>query len=377
MALKKNESKWPMLSVLFVAFQFIYHVSSHNSTEGSLDLKPKGTIKTIKIDDDETIDCVDIYKQPAFDHPLIKDLQMEPSYYPFGKKLDSNLTLDMLQDWHKNGECPQGTIPIRRNKSSDNIYPKKSSFITRHQINQSLNQDNGHEYAIVSDQGSSYYGASGVFNLWNPRIENNEISLSQMWIITSYDQQDFYKNMNSIEVGWMSDGYKTKGCYNLNCQGFVQTNRKYSLDLPISRISIHGGKLREISINVFKDGDKWWLQVQGIILGYWPTVIFTDLRNNANLVQWGGEIVNQRNYGHHTTTQMGSGEFPNKGFGKSCYIRSLKVLDHGLIPRDPGYLVKTISKPACYDLTFTKNRPGSSLQTFILYGGPGFSSTCQ
>ncbi|XP_047341278.1 uncharacterized protein LOC124944971 [Impatiens glandulifera] len=234
------------------------------------------------------------------------------------------------------------------------------------------------QYAVVTNEGSSYHGASGVFNLWNPKTEDNEVSLSQIWVVTSYDKDNPYNNLNSIEVGWMRDGYKTTGCYDLNCKGFVQTNGKFSFGMPM-RVSIYGGQSMEVSINVFKDKttrDKWWLQVEGSIVGYWPVDMFTDLKNSANSVEWGGEIMNRRTNGHHTTTQMGSGEFPNKGFSKSCFIHSLKVIDSGLVTRDPGYLEKTISKPACYDLTLTKNS-GSSFKTHIFYGGPGFSPTCQ
>ncbi|KAL5993920.1 hypothetical protein ACLOJK_038277 [Asimina triloba] len=35
--------------------------------------KPAATIKTIKGPNGDVIDCVDIYKQPAFDHPALKN----------------------------------------------------------------------------------------------------------------------------------------------------------------------------------------------------------------------------------------------------------------------------------------------------------------
>ncbi|XP_047341294.1 uncharacterized protein LOC124944983 [Impatiens glandulifera] len=367
---------------------------SQEATKGSRDLKQEGIIKTIETDNGEIIDCVEIQKQPSLVNSLINDLQMEPSDYPFGNNFNSNLTIEMLQDWHKNGDCPEATIPIRRNTNFDHLYPKKPSSIMRRQINQSHLNGMKHEYAVVSNGGSSYHGASGIFNVWNPKTEDNEFSLSQIWVVTSY--KDYYKNLNTIEVGWMvnpinyhdkhtrifiywtRDAYKTTGCYDLNCKGFVQTNRKFSFGMPLSPMSIYGGQSMQLSINIFKDktGNKWWLQLQGSIIGYWPVNIFTDLKNNANIVDWGGEIVNQRKNGHHTTTQMGSGEFPNKGFGKSCFISNLKVLDAGFIPRDPGYLIKKLSKPTCYDLTLTKNK-GSSFETHIFYGGPGFSPTCR
>ncbi|XP_047341284.1 uncharacterized protein LOC124944974 [Impatiens glandulifera] len=154
MAFKKQASNW--LPVLFIVFQFIYHVLSQETTKVSWDLNQQGIVKTIETDNGEIIDCIDIYKQPSLANSLITDLQMEPSYYPFGNNFDSNLTIEMLQDWHKDGECPESTIP----------------------------------YSVVTNEGSSYYRASGVFNLWNPKTEDNEFSLSQIWVVTSYDKLD-------------------------------------------------------------------------------------------------------------------------------------------------------------------------------------------
>ncbi|KAK7818127.1 hypothetical protein CFP56_041797 [Quercus suber] len=40
------------------------------------------TIEQIQESDDREFDCVDIYKQPAFDHPLLQNhkIQMTPSF---------------------------------------------------------------------------------------------------------------------------------------------------------------------------------------------------------------------------------------------------------------------------------------------------------
>ncbi|KAK1285867.1 hypothetical protein QJS10_CPB20g00481 [Acorus calamus] len=81
-------------------------------------------IKTIKSPDGDIIDCVDIYKQPAFDHPLLRNhtIQMGPLSYPKGFEPAKNTMKSKLhQPWHLNGTCPEGTIPIRRTQKSDLI----------------------------------------------------------------------------------------------------------------------------------------------------------------------------------------------------------------------------------------------------------------
>ncbi|CBI23459.3 unnamed protein product, partial [Vitis vinifera] len=52
------------------------------------------------------------------------------------------------------------------------------------------------------------------------------------------------------------------------------------------------------------------------------------------MVQYGGEVVNTRPSGFHTSTQMGSGHFAGEGFGKASYFRNLQVVDwdNSLIP---------------------------------------------
>lgn len=87
------------------------------------------------------------------------------------------------------------------------------------------------------------------------------------------------------------------------------------------------------------------------------------------MVQFGGEIVNSRPSGFHTSTQMGSGHFAGEGFGKASYFRNLQVVDwdNNLIPlsnlrvladRSPiaaeGYVVVSgiaSSFPPCWNWT--------------------------
>ncbi|XP_052176657.1 uncharacterized protein LOC127790960 [Diospyros lotus] len=292
----------------------------------NLDLMHHGTVKTIESEEGEVIDCVGIYKQPAFNHPLIEDLQ----------------------------------------------------------------------YAQASQYDGIYYGLQAIINVWNPKTEEGglgEFSISQVWVV-SLNRSD-PTNLNSVEAGWIvsptmfgdnktrffifwtRDNYRTTGCYNLNCPGFVQTNHKFIIGNSIAPVSTYNGKSYEISITIFKDGESgnWWLEVQGEVVGYWPSSIFTGLANNANIVSWGGEIINSRAAGHHTTTQMGSGHFAAEGFHKSSYFRNLKVIDDAGNTQDPDNLQPHVSNSKCYDLQFQENKQ-TSFGTCFYYGGPGYSLDC-
>ncbi|XP_047339700.1 uncharacterized protein LOC124943193 [Impatiens glandulifera] len=392
MAFKKHLINCSLLLVVLSAFQSIYLVYGNGTIKEANGLEHKGTIKTIEGDNGDIIDCVDIHKQPAFDNPLINDLQMKPSSYPDGIKQDPKIEFEIRQDWNKNEECPEGTIPIRRNSNTSYYedYHKKSFFTMQYQGNQSLQRSEvRYEYAMAIDEGSPYYGTQAVFNVWNPLTKGNEFSASQLWITSSSPK------LNTIEVGWMvypnkygnththffiywtADNYQKTGCFDFDCPGFVQTHRNYAIGATISPTSTYGGNLHEVSVNIFKDipSGNWWLVISGYVVGYWPKSIFTGLADHATSVKWGGEILNSRSSGHHTTTQMGSGHFSGEGYHRSSYIRQLKVADSGLFPREPGYLTKLVTTPSCYNLNMFKN-PRTMMGTHIYFGGPGFSSTC-
>ncbi|GLT69274.1 hypothetical protein SLA2020_414360 [Shorea laevis] len=70
MANTKLRGVFFMLAVSFVLGDRFVGGRSIDTMEGKELAKHKGTIKTIENGD--MIDCVDIYQQPAFDHPLLK-----------------------------------------------------------------------------------------------------------------------------------------------------------------------------------------------------------------------------------------------------------------------------------------------------------------
>lgn len=118
-----------------------------------------------------------------------------------------------------------------------------------------------------------------------------------------------------------------------------------------------------------------WLLVygDGHIIGYWPATLFTHLKYVADEVHFGGEIVNQKPGGSHTSTTMGSGHFPEEGFGKAAYIRNMQVIDsdNNLIPLDnPSYVA---TNPNCYNI---QGKTSPKWGDHIYFGGPGRTHKC-
>ncbi|KAJ0105570.1 hypothetical protein Patl1_18084 [Pistacia atlantica] len=118
----------------------------------------------------------------------------------------------------------------------------------------------------------------------------------------------------------------------------------------------------------------WWLEFgSGLLVGYWPSFLFSHLRSHASMVQFGGEIVNSRSSGYHTGTQMGSGHFAEEGFGKASYFRNLQGVDwdNNLIPLANLHLLA--DHPNCYDIRQGRNNVWG---TYFYYGGPGRNVRC-
>ncbi|RZC81996.1 hypothetical protein C5167_044572 [Papaver somniferum] len=347
------------------------------------------------VDEDEIIDCYDIFKQPSLNHPSLHNhtIQMRPSMRP--AYMNNFGTLQLTQTWHKYGKCPEGTIPIRKNIKSFNsllarkrLHPRLSHYDTPN-TSQPNDIRDGHEYAVIRVHGNSF-GAQAKINLWNPSVEwPLEISVSQIWVSAGQ-----YNDVNSIEVGWevskaiygdnqtrffilwTTDRYQT-GCYNLECEGFVHTSSDIAVGCNFTELSTFKGDQKDATFGVHKDkkSGNWWVQIQGIPVGYYPSSIFTQLSKEAVEVDFGGEIFNQRAKGQHTTTQMGSGHFPSEGgLGISSYFNYVQIIDENGEPKDPINVESVVSNPNCYDLKIDDNKNNGF---GFFYGGSGYNDKCQ
>ncbi|XP_022720016.1 uncharacterized protein LOC111277852 isoform X2 [Durio zibethinus] len=372
---------------------------------------------TIESPDGDIIDCVHKRKQPALDHPLLKShkIQRAPSEMPKVKMLkpdeargsrsnEAGVKGSAWQMWHRNGtRCPKGTVPIRRSSMQDvlrakslfDFGKKQHGFInpTRRTDAPDVVSGNGHEHAIAyTGTSQEVYGAKATISVWDPSIQEvNEFSLSQIWILSgAFDGTD----LNSIEAGWQvspelygdsrprlftywtTDSYQATGCYNLLCAGFVQTNSRIAIGAAISPVSQYGANQYDITILIWKDPKigNWWMGFgDNTLVGYWPAELFTHLADHATMVEWGGEVVNSRANGKHTSTQMGSGHFAENGFGKSSYFRNLEVVDADNSLSSVHDISTLAENTNCYNI---KSSYSTEWGTYFYYGGPGNNPRC-
>ncbi|EOA28810.1 hypothetical protein CARUB_v10025049mg [Capsella rubella] len=303
--------------------------------------------------------------------PFLKSIKMQPSYVPQGSKNGSTNTQNqsmLTQLWTINGKCPKNSIPIRRTRRED-ILRRRSVEKYR---KPGFNEDPGlsHEYAIIKVDGT-FHGAKADINVWKPYIQTpKEFSLAQLWLTGGPNSE-----LNSLEVGWQNDGYKT-GCYNLDCPGFVPVNRAVVVGSIIKPVSTLRGKQYHITTTIWKDPHtgNWWLKLsENTVLGYWPSNLFKHLQYGANGIQWGGEIINFNDDSRHTTTKMGSGHFAEEGYKKASYFRNLEIIEEDDRFKLPEKGSSYVTKASCYNV---RSSFDSRYGINFYYGGPGRNRNC-
>ncbi|KAL9273497.1 neprosin-like protein [Drosera capensis] len=272
--------------------------------------------------DGEVVDCVDVHKQPAFDHPLLKNhkIQMVPGTYPKGIQPSDSLAPLFLESWRK-----MANVLMAQFLSEDEL-----------------------KLVFLSQKGCSILAWQHL----NPdqHIRNILPELVITRLIFSY-----------IELVLRS-----------HCAGFVQSNKQMTIGAPLN-VSTYNGKQVEVKILIDKDNSSgnWWLYVNDQTVGYWPPSIFTALTNGADNVQWGGEIYENSGSGRQqTNTQMGSVHFPSKGYRNASYVRGFRYKNatgYKVAQPSPVYQLTTVN--SCWTLQVSAN----ATDYMMFYGGPGCS----
>uniref|UniRef100_A0ACD5U251 Uncharacterized protein n=1 Tax=Avena sativa TaxID=4498 RepID=A0ACD5U251_AVESA len=226
-------------------------------------------------------------------------------------------------------------------------------------------------------------GGMGTFDVYSfTTLSNNQISASAIWVTNErgHDERSinaavagwevnpkYGDNKTHFVTAWTNDAFKSTGCKNLDCNGFVPVN--YAPITPGDTIEAIGGQKR-VTIKIFKskdDGD-WWLHFgydnQNLSrVGYWPKNIFTNLADHANYITWGGFTRSSVGDG---SPAMGNGQWPGE---TSAFIRDIKYVNtdgQGDYEPAPGHmgLRAAVTHPKCYGL-------GPFINDTFSYGGPG------
>ncbi|XP_042950335.1 uncharacterized protein LOC122282451 [Carya illinoinensis] len=168
--------------------------------ERQLKILNKPYIKSIKTAEGDIFDCVDIYKQPAFDHPLLKNhsIQMKPNFFP---ERGEDKTLPHVAKTSAVGlseGCPFGTVPIKRTRKEDLLLAKM--FVKDSGSNIASPPTHYATRKLQSSAGTNYKGAAATINIQNPQVIDNQFSQAFIQVRSGVDV---------IQVGWMVIRFKS------------------------------------------------------------------------------------------------------------------------------------------------------------------------
>ncbi|KAK3163118.1 hypothetical protein QOZ80_1BG0097870 [Eleusine coracana subsp. coracana] len=278
--------------------------------------------KTITSKNGMVIDCVYLHKQPTLKHPMFKDHKIQ--VYKRNRMGSIGYGSSMEQEWHRSGNCPAGTIPIRRfpkNAIEPNItiiqpFPPSNDIVVTDKSNSPRD-----EFAVAVGLNWPYHGASALLPSYRPtKIEPHESSTTCIAIAATIDRTwppnhkpgEFPPDTtNQIVVGLMmqNDGGKRHRCFNLHCHGFVQTSNKIALGTSFihggSSITYNGVPYVAMSIHKAPGQQQWWVSVNDTVIGYFPHTLFPTFFPESYVNQLGGVVHNSRPKGMHTVYSHG------------------------------------------------------------------------
>ncbi|KAK7276252.1 hypothetical protein RIF29_17390 [Crotalaria pallida] len=309
----------------------------------------------------------------------IKSIQKKPSFRHTKAKANINDSPGKQVRFEK-VLCPTGTVPIRRTTRED-LIRANSSLNT-----EILAEDSPgtHVAEVIPTNEKTFYGVKGVTSVWNPKVNKDQTSAGHLWV-----QKGEGDGLNKIIIGWhvspqlygddgtyiysrwTSDNFKSTGCYNVRCSGFVQTSEVY-IGARIPETSVYGGVSAELAIYLSQDPitKNWWVNLVNTDVGYFPAALFSNL-DSGDQVGWGGKTTTSTST---SSPPMGSGHFPDDDYVHACYFIHIAYQNETSREHDYSpqvYEAKQISdKENCYGIAYYGNqlgRAGFALQ----YGGPG------
>ncbi|KAI3958131.1 hypothetical protein MKW98_020773 [Papaver atlanticum] len=248
--------------------------------ERQLNILNKPPIKTIYSSWVDIYDCIDFYKQPAFDHPLLKNHKS-----------------------HKLQKCPQGTVPVRRTRKEDLIRAKHLSLSTE-PVSEPMSASTHEKFAgiLYQNEGETLFGASAKMSIWKPTVNP-----------LLYDNDTAVRNFL----------YWTTGCFHTLFPGFVQVNPEITPDHPLSITSVYDGAVYELKYHVYLSPEKkWWFVIENATIGYCPAEIlprFGDI--GVERIYWGGHSFdNQMGF----VPEIGSGHLPDENFSHAASFTQIQ-----------------------------------------------------
>ncbi|XP_051211134.1 protein neprosin-like [Lolium perenne] len=177
-------------------------------------------------------------------------------------------------------------------------------------------------------------------------------------------------NNPRLNVFYTPDGGKSQ-CYNLQCGGFIQTNKDIALGASIvngaSDVNDH---VPYVLVSIAKDAaGPWHVLVNDTDLGYYPRPIFPWLFPEAVANVVGGAVLNTWPGGKHTDTVMGNGRRP-PGDDRTAVVKGYIAINAAGAQVVDQLTLGVHTAPSCYDFTvldYSEDMPGIT----VAFGGSG------
>ncbi|HEX6682280.1 MAG TPA: neprosin family prolyl endopeptidase [Candidatus Limnocylindrales bacterium] len=359
-----------------------------------LDMYKGVDVKHSYLSPDGYFDCVSVDSQPSVKALGGKEVAAPPpagSGPPAADKAPgdaigapSALTLGDKDAFGHAISCGPGTIPMQRiTMERLTKFADLRAFLAKEPGggggSRAAADPYVHHYA-VGQQVVGNHGGQSSLALYN---QAGDFSISQQWYIN-----DTAGYIQTAEGGWIrypqkfgdrsvtfiyftADSYTSTGCYNLDCVGFVQTNRNWALGGGWSIYSTPGGAQYQFTMQWQWYQGNWWMFLQGAgameAVGYYPGYVYRGgpLASYANRSDFGGETARL----FSTFAQMGSGYYAASGWTWAAYQHTIFYLVNG-----GSYwssLWPTATVPHCYTINYTPASAGWNWGTFFYFGGPG------
>ncbi|RVW16251.1 hypothetical protein CK203_067785 [Vitis vinifera] len=342
----------------------------------------KPAMKTIKTKYGDIYDCVDFYKQPAFDHPLLKNHNFHPQMRPTSPPRRVSPEKEVPKPEYKRvkiglegGGCPMGTVPIRRTTKDDLIRAKLYSEMHASKINPLTDDQPGKHFAVAQTIADiDYDGVGAILSVWNLPVQAPQYTSGRVKIKNGAE---------SLEAGWtVNPGlyggdnrtrmyiYTNAGqahCFNTPC-GFIQASIDIPVDMVLEPVSRYGEKPYGITLSIYQDtiNLSWYLYYDNnrTVVGWWPSQIFTNLGSTATGAEWGGEVFSPPNV---PSPGMGSGHEIKLNTNYDAFCAQANIVVNNTIIKPPRDL-EQFSDNFNFHIT-NKGDVGGDPGYLILYGG--------
>ncbi|XP_010555556.1 PREDICTED: uncharacterized protein LOC104825020 [Tarenaya hassleriana] len=386
------------LAVLITSCVVVGGLSHEEDLELERQLKVKfintPAIKTIKTEYGDVYDCVDFYKQPAFDHPLLKNhdfhFDMKPNKVNRRVETEEESKRSRNRKGIKSAElkgvgCPRGTVPIRRTTKEDLIREKNFTEMYDSVLHPQTESEPGLHFAGGRVRPEWMRMPLGGGDAWFSLYQTPFVNKLQ-WssgLIKVSNGSDYIKAGWTVNPTLYGDDRcrlfaflhtREQRCFNVKCPGFVLINQDIPLGYAFPDVSQTGVLTIENRFYIFRDqvNGNWWLNLgkDDTDIGFWPSHIFTDLKSTADDIFWGGELFSLPAF---QSSPMGSGlKIEGDSPELHAYARQLSVVDDAKQQVFPITVDDEIVSDIGWDyVRHYQFNPDKHWGRTIMFGGPG------